>query len=314
MGNIYTDTGMPDIGKASEKELRRFAGNLVNWDPDALFGKSTTADMQTGQGAHDMIGTGANMSRRLEMGQPARMGRALKQAGLDPATMPIDQLKAYYTKYAEIAQKERNDRSGLFGALTKPSVGITAVLTAGMGLAYGGGPLAAAGQGSTGINIGGTTIGATTGSTVGAGGAWLGGGMNVAESLNASESLGAGMVNAGTGGWTGGSGLINSAIQQAGSTINRVGQWANEHPYLTRLATNALTSVASPDEYDIMQGQANIDTRAEEEAARRAAENTNASGLKLGVKPSGDVLRDADGNPIYNQPFRHGILNQARAA
>lgn len=118
-------------------------------------------------------------------------------------------------------------------------------------------------------------------------------------------------------GSAGSAGLINSATpvvpeigkgatsvsgMSSGNILGDVGKWIQQNPIPALIAGNMLAGAFTPNAADIEKQRSQSQMELEDWRRKYAGQNTNVSGVKLGMAPSGKPLTAVD-------PSRGGLIN-----
>ncbi len=97
-------------------------------------------------------------------------------------------------------------------------------------------------------------------------------------------------------------GAANVAGMSGGNILGDVGKWIQQNPIPALIAGNMLAGAFTPNATDIEQSRAKSQMEIEDWRRKYAGQNTNVSGVKLGMAPSGKPLTAVD-------PSRGGLIN-----
>lgn len=110
--------------------------------------------------------------------------------------------------------------------------------------------------------------------------------------------FGSGIVGA-AGGGGGGAGQFGDVLSKGGAVVDSATKWMRENPIATMMIGRGLSSAFTPDALDVQNNAAQNQQQLEAQRRAVTAANTNTAGVRLGIKPSGQPLRDLQGNPVY---------------
>ena len=102
-------------------------------------------------------------------------------------------------------------------------------------------------------------------------------------------------------------GGITETVENAGILQKAMGGaksiWGNMGSLEKAMVFSGINAAVSPDEMDIMgERESNIDRR-----LAMQNENLMVGGINIGVRPSGEVLKDSLGNPVFDN---QGLINR----
>lgn len=95
-----------------------------------------------------------------------------------------------------------------------------------------------------------------------------------------------------------------ATVPSGAGILGDVGKWIQQNPIPALIAGNMLAGAFTPNAQDIEKQRARSQMELEDWRRKYAAANTNVSGVKLGMAPSGKPLTTMTGEPV-----RGGLIN-----